>query len=65
MEKKKQFLSTIFTWLVVIIIPYLVVSCLHGFKFNMDDWSKAMGFQYTISTLSLAGILATEIKSKK
>jgi len=53
MGKNKQFLSTIFTWLVVIIIPYLVVSCLFGFNFNINKWSYNSGAFYVASTFFL------------
>jgi len=53
MEKNKQFLSTIFTWLVVIIIPYLVVSCISGFNFNIEKWSFISVVFYGASTFFL------------
>lgn len=61
----KKLLETILVWLIAVLVPYFLVAVLHGFNFNMDDWSESMGFQYVICTLSLAFLLTMENKTKK
>ena len=53
MKNENKNLETLLMYIVGVLLPYVLVSILHGFKFDMEEWSVTQTFHYVISTVCL------------
>lgn len=49
----KEKLSILLFYLIIVIVPYLLVSVMHGFNFNMNLWDITTSVHYAISAICL------------
>lgn len=49
----KEKLNILLFYLVIAIVPYLLVSVMHGFTFNMNLWDVTTGMHYALSAICL------------
>ena len=51
--KDKRLLDLILLWLTVFVLPYIVIGIMHGFTFNINNWSSGADIHYILSTIVL------------
>jgi len=53
MKNENKNLETLLMYIVGVLLPYVLVSILHGFKFDMEEWSVTQTIHYVISVVCL------------